>query len=367
MTNGVAKPAIGTRFSRPPPASAGRLSASFAFPAPHATDRSRALTSDELPPAARVASLKLLRDPRAARRWIAPSCCRFPGAAQLYRRRHGRIAYHRRARGRSPASSRRWRLCQGLRPAEPGEFALRAFENGKLDLSQVEGLADLVDAQTQAQRRQALRIAGGALTREAEAIARRFLEAMAAVEAQIDFSDQENVADLTARQARDAAAGPRPDRAQSPRRARASDCARVFNVVIAGPPNVGKSTLMNAIARRDVVDRLRRSRARRAMRSRSTWICAVYPVTLVDTAGIRETDDPIEKEGVSRARSARAEADLMLWLSERLDAPHVRRPNRPARRRRSRSGPRSILAGPATARAAACDFRQTGHGRRALA
>src|SRR5260370_21991429 len=138
---------------------------------------------------------------------------------------------------------------EGLRPAEAGEFALRAFENGKLDLSQVEGLADLVDAQTQAQRRQALRIAGGALSRESEAIRALVVEAMAEVEAQIDFSDQEDVDASRLARAR----GLIKAAAERVRRTLASAEAGEqlrdgFNVVIAGPPNVGKSTLMNAIA-----------------------------------------------------------------------------------------------------------------------
>lgn len=203
-----------------------------------------------------------------------------------------------------------------MRPAEPGEFALRAFENARLDLSQVEGLADLVDAQTQAQRRQALRIAGGALTRESEAIRTFVLEAMAQIEAQIDFSDQEDVDADGLRRARQLAetAARRIEQtlvsAQSGERLRDG-----FNVVIAGPPNVGKSTLMNAIARRDVsivspTPGTTRDPIEIQLDLRG------FPVNLVDTAGIRDTDDPIEKEGIARARRRADEADLTLWLSE---------------------------------------------------
>ena len=206
---------------------------------------------------------------------------------------------------------------EGLRPAEPGEFALRAFGNGKLDLSQVEGLADLVDAQTQAQRRQALRIAGGALTREADAIRALIVEAMAHVEAQIDFSDQEDVdpAGLghVFRLAEAAAGRVRRGLASAHSGERLRDG---FNVVIAGPPNVGKSTLMNAIARRDVsivsaAPGTTRDPIEIALELRG------YPVNLVDTAGIRPTQDPVENEGIARARRRAREADLTLWLTDR--------------------------------------------------
>ena len=141
-------------------------------------------------------------------------------------------------------------LIPGLRLAEPGEFAWRAFMNGKIDLSEVEGLADLVEAETEAQRRQAQRIAGGALSRECEAIRTSLLEAMAAVETQIDFTDVEDASDFTLESVRRAARGAieRIDRAL----ATADSAARLrdgFTVVIAGPPNVGKSTLMNALGR----------------------------------------------------------------------------------------------------------------------
>jgi tRNA modification GTPase len=205
---------------------------------------------------------------------------------------------------------------QGLRPAEGGEFALRAFENGKLDLSQVEGLADLVDAQTQAQRRQALRIAGGALSRESEAIRTLVVEAMAEVEAQIDFSDQEDVDASRLGRAR----GLIEAAAERVRRTLASAEAGErlrdgFNVVIAGPPNVGKSTLMNAIARRDVsIVSALPGTTRDAIEVQLDL--RGFPVNLVDTAGIRETEDPIESEGIARARRRAAQADLTLWLTD---------------------------------------------------
>jgi tRNA modification GTPase len=211
----------------------------------------------------------------------------------------------------------------GLRPAEAGEFAWRAFENGKFDLSEVEGLADLVDAETEAQRLQALRIAGGALSRDAEAIRARIVEAMALIEAQIDFSDVEDSDALSLDEARviAAAAAARTLAALSGAEAGAR-LREGFTVVIAGPPNVGKSTLMNALARREVsivspIPGTTRDLVEASLDLRG------FPVTLVDTAGLRESDDPIEREGVARARRRAERADLTLWLSDSAtyDAP----------------------------------------------
>jgi tRNA modification GTPase len=216
----------------------------------------------------------------------------------------------------------------GLRPAEPGEFAWRAFMNGKIDLSEVEGLADLVEAETEAQRRQAQRIAGGALSRACEAIRTSLIEAMAAVETQIDFTDVEDSSDFTLDSVKGAAraAIERIDgalaTADSARRLREG-----FTVVIAGPPNVGKSTLMNALARRDVAITSPIPGTTRDLIEVFLDLRG-YPVILVDTAGIRDAHDPIEREGVARARRKAESADLTLWLSDGDDrqAPSLESP-----------------------------------------
>ncbi len=204
----------------------------------------------------------------------------------------------------------------GLRPAEAGEFAWRAFLNGRIDLSEVEGLADLVDAETEAQRRQAQRIAGGALRRECEAIRQTLLGAMAVLEAQIDFSDVEDADGLTLATVKMAVgeALERVDRAL----AGASAAARLregFVVVIAGAPNVGKSTLMNAMAGRDVAITSPFAGTTRDLIEVFLDLRGL-PVTLVDTAGIRDADDPVEREGVERAVRRARHADLTLWLDD---------------------------------------------------
>jgi tRNA modification GTPase len=211
-------------------------------------------------------------------------------------------------------------LIPGLRPAEPGEFAWRAFMNGKIDLSEVEGLADLVEAETEAQRQQAQRIAGGALSRECDAIRSSLLEAMAAVETQIDFTDVEDASDFTLESVRGAArdAIERIDRAL----ATADSAQRLrdgFTIVIAGPPNVGKSTLMNALAGRDIAITSPIPGTTRDLIEVFLDLRG-YPVILVDTAGIRDAPDPVEREGVARARRRAESADLMLWLNDGGDA-----------------------------------------------
>jgi tRNA modification GTPase len=204
----------------------------------------------------------------------------------------------------------------GLRVAEPGEFAWRAFLNGKMDLAEIEGLGDLVDAETEAQRRQALRIAGGALSRECAEIRAHILEAMALVETQIDFSDVEDSSGLDllgVRKSAEAAAR-RLDRALATANA-GKRLREGFVVVIAGPVNAGKSSLMNVLADREVAIASPIPGTTRDLIEVFLDLRG-FPVTLVDTAGIRESADPIEREGVERARKRAAAADLVLWLDD---------------------------------------------------
>jgi tRNA modification GTPase len=204
----------------------------------------------------------------------------------------------------------------GLRPAEPGEFTRRGFENGKLDLAQVEGLADLIMADTPAQRRQALRQLKGLIGERAEIWRRRLTEALALVEAGIDFSDEGDVPDnMTApalKIARELAAEIEAVLADSGRGERLREG---LVVAIAGPPNAGKSTLLNRLAKREAAIVSPYAGTTRDVIEVHLDLGG-YPVTLLDTAGIRPTHDPVEAEGVRRAEARAAEADLVLWLSE---------------------------------------------------
>ena len=221
--------------------------------------------------------------------------------------------------------------------------------NGKIDLSEAEGLADMVEAETEAQRRQAQNIAGGALSRACEAIRSKLLEAMAAVETQIDFTDVEDASDFTLESVRHAAraALERIDRALST----ADSAQRLregFTVVIAGPPNVGKSTLMNALAGRDVAITSPIAGTTRDLIEVFLDLRG-YPVILVDTAGIRESRDPIEQEGVARARRRAENADLALWLDDGggSPAPSLKSPTLAVRTKIDLNDPHSSSAGTA--------------------
>lgn len=201
------------------------------------------------------------------------------------------------------------------RPAEPGEFTRRSFLNGRLDLTRVEGLADLIDAETEAQRRQALKQLEGRLGRTVEAWRERLLGALAALEAALDFSDEADVAaERLQREAGQVAADVGRAIAGELGRGPAGERLREgFTVVIAGPANAGKSSLLNALARRDVAIV---SPTPGTTRDTIEVRCDLggLPVTFVDTAGLRDTRDAIEREGVNRMVARAQAADLVLWL-----------------------------------------------------
>jgi tRNA modification GTPase len=205
---------------------------------------------------------------------------------------------------------------ENVRAAEPGEFTRRAFENGKIDLTEAEGLDDLIHADTDRQRRQALRQLKGLLGDKARDWRAQIIEAQALIEAGIDFSDEGDVPpELTApalariemllAEIEDALAA----------QGKGERLRDGLVVAIAGPPNVGKSTLMNQLARREVAIVSPHAGTTRDLIEVQLDLDG-YPVTVIDTAGIRETDDPVEQEGVRRARLRAAEADLVLWLTD---------------------------------------------------
>jgi tRNA modification GTPase len=202
----------------------------------------------------------------------------------------------------------------GLRHAEAGEFTRRAFENGRMDLTAVEGLADLVAAETEAQRRQALLQLKGLLGERAETWRQRLIEALAWVEAGIDFSDEDDVpADLTARALE--LIRPLADEISKAMAGQGERLREGLRVAIAGPPNAGKSTLFNRLARREAAIVSPFPGTTRDVLEIHLDLGG-YPVTVLDTAGIRDTTDPIEREGVRRAGEQAAGADLVLWVIE---------------------------------------------------
>ena len=209
----------------------------------------------------------------------------------------------------------------GLRPAEPGEFARRAFLKGKLDLSQAEALADLIDAETAFQRRQALRVAGGELRRKAEGWRAAIIEASALLAAELDFSDEGDVADFDATRFEALLHPAMGEMEAALQVAPASERLREgFHVLILGPPNAGKSTLLNALARRELAIVSETPGTTRDLIEAHLDLSGL-PVTLTDTAGLRESGDALERIGVSRARARAGEADLILWLSEGGETP----------------------------------------------
>src|SRR6478736_2851250 len=205
---------------------------------------------------------------------------------------------------------------ENMRAAEPGEFTRRAFENGKLDLTEAEGLDDLIHADTVRQRRQALRQLKGLLGDKARDWRARIIEASALIEAGIDFSDEGDVpAELIAPALAKVKALLTEIDEILAGQGRSERLRDGLVVAIAGPPNVGKSTLMNQLARREVAIVSPHAGTTRDVIEVQLDLDG-YPVTVTDTAGIRETDDPVEQEGVRRARARAAEADLVLWLAD---------------------------------------------------
>jgi tRNA modification GTPase len=205
---------------------------------------------------------------------------------------------------------------ENVRAAEPGEFTQRAFENGKLDLTEAEALDDLIHADTDRQRRQALRQLKGLLGDRVRDWRARIIEASALIEAGIDFSDEGDVPEKLI--------APALGRVQSlleemkealDAPGRSERLREGLVVAISGPPNVGKSTLMNYLTRREVAIVSPHAGTTRDVIEVQLDLDG-YPVTLIDTAGIRHTDDPVELEGVRRARMRAAEADLVLWMTD---------------------------------------------------
>lgn len=201
-----------------------------------------------------------------------------------------------------------------VRLAEAGEFTRRAFENGKLDLTEVEGLGDLLQAETETQRRQALARAGGVLSNQLDAWRLRLLDARAEIEARLDFSDESDVDALPDGLDEDLGRLEAEFRAG----AAAVEGGRIaregFRVALAGRPNAGKSSLLNALSRSDEAIVSEEAGTTRDLKEVPLDLDGQL-VVLVDMAGLRETESRAEAEGIRRAQAAIAEADLVLWLA----------------------------------------------------
>ncbi len=204
---------------------------------------------------------------------------------------------------------------EGFRPAAAGEFTRRALGNERLDLTQVEGLADLVAAETEAQRRQALRQSDGTVGRLYEGWRRRLVRARALIEAELDFADEDDIPASASSGAWALAKAVQQEIVNHVDDRRGERVREGVEIVILGLPNAGKSSLLNAIARRDVAIVTAEPGTTRDMIEVRVDLDG-YAATLVDTAGLREAGNAVEREGVRRAESRAARADIVLWLSQ---------------------------------------------------
>lgn len=220
----------------------------------------------------------------------------------------------------------------GGRPSEPGEFTRRAFEHGKMDLTEAEGLADLIDAETEGQRLQALAQMSGSLKQLYETWRERLITILASIEGEIDFPDEEDVPDALA-----ATAGPPIDDLIAEMDAHLDDAHRGervregLSIAIIGAPNAGKSSLLNRLARREaaiVTDIPGTTRDIVEVR----LVIAGFPVTLADTAGLRETAEIVESEGIRRALARAEEADIRIGVIDSTDVSRNQESSLPLRK-----------------------------------
>ena len=207
----------------------------------------------------------------------------------------------------------------GLRLAEPGEFTRRAFQNGKMDLDQAEGVADLIDAETEAQSRQALAQLGGALGRRHLGWRETLIDILAYLEAAVDFPDEEVPAEVESR-AGAPLAGLISELAMALEGGRRGSRVREgYRVAIIGAPNAGKSSLFNALVGRDAAIVMAKAGTTRDILE-SSLVVNGYRVLLADMAGLRQTDEPVEQEGVRRALAWADAADARVWVVDHSDA-----------------------------------------------
>jgi tRNA modification GTPase len=271
------------------------------------------------PPPPRQASLRKIKDPRSGELLDRGLALWLPGPASFTGEDIAELHIHG---GRAVVGRVLDALTslKGLRLAEAGEFARRAFENGKIDLTEVEGLADLIAAETEAQARQALAQADGGARAIYERWREELLKAQALTEAGLDFADEADVAANVAVQADAIAAKLLAAIAAQLADRRGELLREGFRIVIAGPPNAGKSSLLNALAKRDAAIVAEEAGTTRDAIEVHLDLAGL-PVIVTDTAGIREAEGAVEAEGVRRAIAHARSADLVLWVIDATAPP----------------------------------------------
>ncbi|MGP1394021.1 MAG: tRNA uridine-5-carboxymethylaminomethyl(34) synthesis GTPase MnmE [Inquilinaceae bacterium] len=272
-------------------------------------------------PAARVATLAALRDPASGELLDRGLVVWFPGPGSVTGEDLAEFHIHG---GRAVMAGLVEALAAlpGLRPAEPGEFTRRGFENGKLDLTAAEAVADLIDAETAAQRRQALRQRDGALAALYEGWRDRLARVLAHLEADLDFPDEDLPDGVAAGVAPDIAAVRRAIEAHLADKGRGERLRDGIMVAILGPPNAGKSSLLNRIARREAAIVSTQAGTTRDVIETHLDLDG-YPVILADTAGLRGAGDAIEEEGIRRALDRGRTADFRLIVIDGREWPRL--------------------------------------------
>ncbi len=305
------------------PASApGRAGiAVFRISGPNATTAIAALCEPAAPPPPRQTSLRRLRHPRTGETLDQALVISFPAPHSFTGEDIVELHTHG---GRAIATAITEALLSlpRFRLAEPGEFSRRAFENGRLDLTEAEAIADLVAAETEAQRRQALRQMDGALGQLYDSWRERLTQALAWIEASIDFADDELPADAENKPRRAAQELAREIASHLNDNHRGERLREGFSIAILGPPNAGKSSLLNALAQREAAIVSPRAGTTRDIVEVHLNLGG-YPVILADTAGLRESADAIENEGMRRALKRAEQADLKLLVFDGADWPHL--------------------------------------------
>jgi tRNA modification GTPase len=309
-----------TIFAPATPAGASGV-AVFRLSGPHAKAALEAISGKPCP-APRMAALRILRDPVSRETidhaltlyFAAPAS--FTGEDVVELHTHGGRAVWQ-------AITETLSALPHLRLAEPGEFTRRAFINNKMDLTAAEGIADLIHAETTAQRKQALRMVEGELEQQYEAYRRQLIRSMALVEAYIDFPD-EDIPDSVSQELRDEVNALRTTlTAHLADNRRGERIREGVQAIILGPPNAGKSTLMNYLAKRDVSIVSQTAGTTRDVIEVHLAL-AGYPLVIADTAGLRESSDEIETEGVRRALARAQNADLKIAV---FDAGQIQIPD----------------------------------------